>query len=742
MEQGGKVEVLEGTVLKVKHKNEETLWAILEVELAGSRLGNTQTAEAVGDLAHACPGEQVEMTGRWKLNPRYGRQFEVESVKLSLPFSAEGIEKYLIHNKAKGIGPKMARRLVEAFGPATFDVIEHEPEKLKAVEGIGRKRIEEMTRAWKEHQEDRRVETFLLSHGVTPAYVPRVRRAWGEQTVARVTADPYRLAHEVYGFGFKKADEVAKKLGIVSDDPRRVQAGLVYVLSEAQGEGHLYLPMTALVEQASSYLGVHRGQIEHNIELLRHEGRLVHEAVPSEDGVEGHLAVYHEPLWKAERHCAEELRRLSRSGGVMTPEVERACTQVEAGLGITLAEQQRDALRKAVTERLLVITGGPGTGKTTLVKAICQAAKRLGLEIGLAAPTGRAARRMSEATGHESKTLHRLLEFSFQAGGFQRNRHNPLEAGLLVVDEASMIDIHLMRALVSAVPSSCRLVLVGDVDQLPSVGPGDVLSDLIRSGVVPVVRLAWVFRQSQESSIVRNAHRVNQGQWPEAPEGAPGELVDFYYIKAEDAEEVARKAVKVVTERVPKAFGFDPVRDVQVIAPMHKGSAGCKSLNDALQDVLNPTLSREIRLGQRVFREGDRVMQLRNNYEKEVFNGDVGYVMEVLCDPDDDAPTGIRVEVEERTIFYERDELDELTLAYAVTAHKSQGSEYPVVVIVLATAHYVMLERNLLYTAITRAKKLVVLIAMHQALSRAVKNVEARSRHTRLAARLRGLEAV
>lgn len=730
------LEEIKGTVDRIRHRREHSDWAVITVELDGSRSGNSRVVTAVGELGWAYPGERIHIRGVWKWHSTFGKQFEARETRTEDPTSLEGIEKYLSHSKASGIGPTMARRLVDKFGPDVLDVIDNHPERLREVEGIGKKRAENIANTWQARKEDRKVELFLHSHAITRAYFPRIKKAYGDQVIARVTHNPYNLAVDIRGFGFKMADRVARTFKIIGDDPRRVRAGILYVLTESSSEGHLYLPLEELLERAAAYLNVGKDHISAGIETLHHEGHLIHEPVPEQPDTPGHLAVYHKKAWEAETGCAEHLRRLADASEPLLPaRTAMIVDEVQGNLGFQLAPAQEDAIRGAFTHQLLVITGGPGTGKTTLVQAICQIATKLDWSLKLAAPTGRAARRMSEATGHEATTLHRLLEFSFQAGGFQKNTDEPLQCDLLVVDEASMIDIQLMKALVHAVPSSCRLVLVGDVDQLPSVGPGDILADLIRSRVIAVCRLDTVFRQSEQSAIVRNAHRINQGLSPENIAPKKGELLDFYVLKCADAEGIFDKTLKVVTERISQAFGFDPVRDVQVIAPMHKGPVGCRAFNEALQEALNDDDGPEATFGYRTFRRGDRVMQLRNNYDKEVFNGDVGYVFRVLTDHEGKVE-GIDVEMDGRSVTYQQDELDDLTLAYAVTAHKSQGSEYPAVIIPLATSHYVMLERNLLYTAITRARKLVVLVTMDAALNRAVKNVSARARFTRLAARL------
>ena len=742
---GEPLESLSGTLDRIRYTNDESTWMVADLMVpppSGRHFG--QTITIVGNLMGAWPGETLQLKGHWRKHADFGQQFVIAQTLSEAPVTSEGMERYLAHGRIEGVGPVLARRLVGHFGPDTLDIIESDPARLTEVEGIGKVRVEKIAKAWSAKQSERRITLFLLSHGVTPAYATRIQKVYGDKAVEHVKRDPYALAQHIFGIGFKMADKVAYKLGIRGDDPRRVRAGLLQVLLEAQSEGHLYLPLEVLVERASEYLKVQEGQIRGGIESLATEDLLLTEPVPeAEDttGLGGHLAVYSRRAWEAERACTDDLDRLMRghSAHLIRPGEASSGLMAEAEreLGVSLAPLQREAISMAFDHQVVVITGGPGTGKTTLVRAICHSAEALGWSIKLAAPTGRAARRLSEATGHESATLHRMLEFSFKAGGFVRGRENPIEADLLVVDEASMIDIHLMRALCAAVETGCRLVLVGDVDQLPSVGPGDVLADLICSETLPVCRLTTVFRQSQQSAIVRNAHRVNQGLFPERLKPRPGELLDFYVIGCKDADDILRKTLKVVTRRIPKAFGHDPMRDVQVISPMHKGTVGCKNLNEALQELLNPTLGAEVRRGDRSFRAGDRIMQLRNNYEKEVFNGDVGNVLRVLTDSDGE-PTGVEADMDGRAVTYEVDDLDEINLAYAITAHKSQGSEYPAVVIPLATSHYVLLERNLLYTALTRAKTLAVLIVMDKALSRAVRNVSARSRFTRLARRLKG----
>ncbi|MBH25451.1 MAG: ATP-dependent RecD-like DNA helicase [Myxococcales bacterium] len=738
------MEWIEGTLERIKYSNDEGSWCVAQLreETSGETLFKRPTlVTVVGNLLGARPGEQLKLWGSWKRHPSFGLQFDVRTVKTDVPVSAKGIEIYLGSGLVQGIGPKLASRLVEKFGDKTLDVIDNEPERLSEVEGIGQVRIERIAAAWKRQGLVRDIMLFLQSHGVTPAYATKIYKTYGDDAIVRVQSNPYGLARDVYGMGFKLADRVAEHMGIKGNDPRRVRAGIQHVLMEAQSEGHLYLPMEALIERASAYLRVNRDHIVSALESLVQDEDVLHEPVTAEEDPrgEGHLAVYARSSWDAEMTCAQELKRLLepeliQDRALEQDVIEELIDETEEELKLELAPQQRDAIAGAAQHRVLVITGGPGTGKTTIVQAICSICDEQEWSVNLSAPTGRAARRLTETTGRQAQTLHRLLEFSFQAGGFQRNRENPLAGDVIIVDEASMIDIHLMRALLRSVPSGSKLVLVGDVDQLPSVGPGNVLADLIRSGAVPVCRLTEVFRQAAMSAIVRNAHAINKGRYPDTQVPKDITSTDFFLVPARSPDDVLAKTLKIVTERVEAAFGFDPATDVQVISPMRRGVVGCERLNHELQSLLNPSEDAMIQRGQRVFKVGDRVMQIRNNYDKNVFNGDIGHVIDITAGADDEP--GLIVEVDDNEIRYELDELDELQLAYAITAHKSQGSEYPVVVIALATAHYVMLERNLLYTALTRARRLAVIVTMEKALNRAVKNVSARVRYTRLAWRL------
>jgi exodeoxyribonuclease V alpha subunit len=704
---------LEGVLERVTYVNDENAWSVVKLAVPGRH----DLVTAVGSLLGVQVGENLRLRGQWVVDRRFGQQFKVESYATVKPASLVGIEKYLGSGLVPGIGKVMAGRLVATFGLTTLEVIEQHPERLTEVEGIGPVRSRRIGEAWAEQRQIKDVMLFLQAHGVSTAYAIRIYKAYGERAIATVTENPYRLAFDIWGIGFVTADRIAAELGVSKTSPERAAAGVLHVLGEAAGEGHLFLPSGRLVETTAALLDIEPGLVEGAIDEVAKRGQVVSAA-------EG--AVYLEALHTAESGAAALLRTL-----VATPQkpvqvdLERALSWFEAKQGLTLAPEQRQAIGEAIASKLLVITGGPGTGKTTLVNGIIQILAKKGRRILLAAPTGRAAKRLAETTGCEAKTIHRLLEFDPKQMAFKRHRDNPLEADLVIVDEASMIDVVLAYNLLKAIAPACQLVFVGDVDQLPSVGPGSFLGDIMRSGVAPVVRLAHIFRQAEKSQIIVSAHRVNEGKMP-VLETAGGEA-DFYFVEKQEPEEALAAIKLLLAERIPRRFGLDPRRDVQVLTPMHKGLLGAANLNTELQALLNPQGATVAR-GNRLFRIGDKVMQVRNNYDLDVFNGDIGRIEGV-----DEEERVVRVELDGRLVSYDYGLLDELVLAYACTIHKAQGSEYPCVIMPIHTQHYVMLQRNLIYTGMTRGRRLVVLVGSKRALALAVKNNRIEARYTQLA---------
>ncbi len=667
----------------------------------------------VGSGLAVSPGETVRLWGRWVDDAKFGRQLRVERYETVLPATADAIEKYLGSGLINGIGPTYAKRLVKAFGVETLRVIDEEPERLRKVEGIGQKRATQIREAWQAQKAIQSIMLFLQGHGIASSQAVRIYKHYGDKAVAVLRDNPYRLAEDIPGISFKIADGIAAQMGIEPASPKRVAAGVLHTLRRATSDGHTFLPEEPLIADSAELLEVDSDIVQTVLSSMVDTDRIVHEQT------EYFLPALHQ----AETNCAKLLKRLISVPKEEFPiQVEKAIAWVEKTRGIELSEEQRSAVRTAVTAKAMVITGGPGTGKTTLLNGLLAIFVRKGMQVLLAAPTGRAAKRMSSATGREAKTIHRLLEWSPKAGGFTRHEGNPLSADLVVIDECSMMDISLMHSLLKALPPQARLFLVGDVDQLPSVGPGNVLMDVIASQAIPVVWLKTVFRQAAESGIITNAHRINAGEFPQYNDR------DFFFVDRKDPEKALETVRELVTTRIPDKFGVDPLRDIQVLAPMHRGEVGVTRLNVALREALNaqtPTI------GPRPFGLHDKVMQVRNNYELDVYNGDVGIITQI-----DDVLQEVIVHYDDRDVLYAFDELDELTPAYASTVHKAQGSEYPVVVLPMATQHYMMLQRNVFYTAITRAKQMVVIVGDPRAVARAVHNVQATKRNSRLADRL------
>jgi exodeoxyribonuclease V alpha subunit len=710
-------ETLAGTVERVTFHNAETGFAVLKVQARGKR----DLVTLVGHAPAIGAGEWVTATGIWFTDRQHGLQFKADVLKATPPTGAEGIEKYLASGYMRGIGPAMAKRIVALFGEQTFEIIEASPERLKEVGGIGPKRAERIVRGWAEQKAVREIMIFLHAHGVGTARAVRIFKTYGHEAIRVMTEDPYRLARDIRGIGFRTADAIAMRLGMETTAPQRLRAGVSFALQDATDDGHCALPIADLVKLAQTLLKVDAALIEFAIaeELRRGEEVIT-------DTVGGVRCVFLKGLHAAERVIAERLTERA-SDRPPWPEIDlaKALPWVEGKTGKVLSPSQAEAVRMVLGSKLAVITGGPGVGKTSTLDTILRILTAKGVRVLLAAPTGRAAKRMTEQTGLEAKTIHRLLEIDPKHGGFSRNEDNPLDCDLLVVDETSMLDVPLMNALTKAVPARAGLLLVGDVDQLPSVGPGQVLADVIASGAVPVARLTEVFRQAAESRIVVNAHRINSGKMPE-PRQASAET-DFYLLDIDEPEEGLTKLVEVVTKRIPRRFGLDPVRDVQVLSPMQRGVLGARNLNQELQRVLNADAPGSVeRFGWR-FSPGDRVMETQNDYDREVFNGDLGTVARI-----DEEEGALVVTFDGREVVYPFGELDTLVLAYATTIHKSQGSEYPAVVIPITTQHWTMLARNLLYTGVTRGKQLVVLIGQRKAIGIAVRGGKMKPRWTKL----------
>jgi exodeoxyribonuclease V alpha subunit len=715
-------ERLSGSIERVTFHSEASGFCVLRVKVKGQR----DLVTVVGSAASVSAGEFIDCLGSWANDRQHGLQFKARELKVVPPTTLEGIEKYLGSGMVKGIGPHFAKKLVKAFGIDVFDVIEQTPERLQELDGIGPKRRQQVTAAWSEQKAIREIMVFLQSHGVGTSRSVRIYKTYGDEAIAKVQENPYRLALDIHGIGFKTADTLAQKLGIGTQSLIRAQAGVRHVLQEWSGEGHCAAFREQLVEMAVKLL-----EIPENVIVQAIAGELAEENLVSEI-IAGQEALFLTPLYRAEVGCATHLLRL-RQGALPWGEIDshKAIPWVEEKTGLTLSESQKAAIGLVLHSKVSVITGGPGVGKTTLVNSILKILRAKRINIGLCAPTGRAAKRLTESTGLEAKTVHRLLEFDPQAFAFKHNDDNPLDIDLLVIDEVSMMDVVLMNQLLKAIPTHAALLIVGDVDQLPSVGPGAVLADIIDSGHITTVRLTEIFCQAATSKIIVNAHKINQGQVPAAEKA--GEASDFYCLHAETPEEVFAKLIQVVTERIPRRFGFDPVNDIQILTPMNRGGLGARSLNVELQARLNGESEPKISQYGSAYAPGDKVIQNVNNYDKEVFNGDIGRILSI-----DLEESRLSIRFDDRDVDYEFSELDEISLAYATSIHKSQGSEYPVVVMPLAMQHYTLLERNLVYTGVTRGKQLVVIITEPKALRMAIRTQKSQRRLTNLAGRLTG----
>ena len=787
------METLQGILERIVYENPDTGYTVGRL----SARDHSELITVVGNLASVNPGESLLLQGQWVDNARYGRQFQIEKYETILPANVVGLRKYLGSGLIKGIGPKMATRIVHKFGMDTMDIIEHEPEKLARIPGIGRHRVNIIKEAWEAQREIKNVMLFLQSHDVSTTHAAKIYKTYENDSIAIVTENPYRLADDIYGIGFVTADTIAQKLGIDKDAPHRVQAGIKYVLSQKADEGHVFQHHDELIEACQTMLDQEPEAIEEGISDLIEEGEvmvpdftdLLHTeeqvAIGEKQGsyeasneaeisdahqkslltdnqqptTDNHSAIYLAPFYYAELGVANQFLRLLSNGGqdlnhaaLKASSISDAVlTQLEQEMGIRFASQQREAIHTAVRTRTMILTGGPGTGKTTTTVGMIRLFEAQGRHITLTAPTGRAAKRLSEAAGGEAKTIHRLLEFSPQINGFKRNRQNPLDTDVVIVDETSMVDLVLMNRLMQAIRPTTTLILIGDVDQLPSVGAGSVLKSLIDSQRIPVVELTEIFRQAQESMIVMNAHRINKGDFPELTGDADR---NFFFIEEDEPEEIVELICSLIADRLPQHYDYHPIDDIQLLCPMRRGALGTENLNKRLQEVLNLEYAapaahplEKARLGARPyeqisqspsrsrtaggFRIGDKVMQVRNNYDYDVFNGDIGRVVAI-----EHIDKKVRIQFPDKQVAYDMADLGELVLAYATTIHKAQGSEYPAVVIPLHTQHYLMLQRNLLYTGITRAKERVVIVGTKRALGICIRNNQVMERNSYLAERL------
>ncbi len=706
---------LEGIIERVTFHNEESGYSVLKVQVKGNR----DLITVVGFVSSISPGESMTSFGQWIQTKEYGRQFKAKSIQTIPPSSLKGIEKYLGSGSVKGIGPYLSKKLVEAFGFDVFDIIEKNPEKLNRVEGIGPKRIELIVSAWQDQKTIRSIMVFLQGHGISTSKAMRIFKTYGESSVNRVRANPYQLAQDIHGIGFQSADMIAEKLGIDKNSLIRAKAGIAYVLMQRVQEGSCAYPEVNLLQEASELLKIEPTILQEAIEAQLNEGQFIAEFIENEN------CLYPAPICRCENEIARLLKRINQAPLPWERiAMEKAIPWVEEKIGIKLADLQKKAVSTALSSKITLITGGPGTGKSTLTQSIVTLLKVKNVSMALCSPTGRAAKRLTECTGIEAKTIHRTLGFDPRKRKFTYDRDNPLPIGLLLVDEASMIDIQLMHSLLKAVSEKTAIIIIGDVDQLPSVGPGTVLADLIESAQFPTVKLTEIFRQAAQSKIIQAAHQINTGRLPNLVHDKKS---DFFFIPSDDPDSTVLKIVDLVKKRIPEKFGFNPVTEIQVLCPMLRGTLGARNLNVTLQKELNPDPIRKVERFGYIFSIGDKIMVIQNDYDKEVFNGDIGYIQEI-----DFQEQECLINIDKKEVIFDFNELDILQPAYTVTIHKSQGSEYPVVIIPVVTQHYMMLKKNLIYTGITRGKKLVILIGQKKALAIAIKTKQKEKRWTNL----------
>ena len=712
---------LKGYIERVTFSSEDSAFAVCKIKVKGQK----DLVTIVGNMVNPVPGEFVELDGNWIIHPKFGSQLAVQKYKTLVPATASGVQKYLGSGLIKGIGPVMAKRIVHQFGIKSLDIIEKDIVRLSEIDGIGKKRVEMIQKAWDEQKEVRTVMLFLQSHGVSTAYAAKIFKTYGQDSIIIVKENPYRLARAIFGIGFITADAIAEKLGIKKNAPQRIEAGLEYVLHQLADDGHVCYPHDELCDKIMEMLAVDRQIVLRAITDSSLADRIVIEDISDHEQL-----VFLKKFHVCETAITQKFTQLVRfPKSVRKIDTDKAIAWIKGQIKITLAQKQEEAVRKALEEKVMIITGGPGTGKTTIINAIIKILKKAGAKILLAAPTGRAAKRMSEATWEKATTIHRLLDYSMKQMGFKKNNQNPLKCDVLIIDEASMIDMVLMHHLLKAVPKAATLIFAGDVHQLPSVGPGNVLNDLIVSNTFSVVTLDTIFRQAQKSLIVVNAHRINKGMFPVVTN--ENKKSNFYFIQKDAPEDVLNTIVDLVQNRIPMTFNVDPIDDIQVLTPMHRGVAGAGNLNHELQKILNPGPVM-LQRGNREFKVSDKVMQIKNNYDKQTYNGDIGRITDINV-----IDQKIVINFDGRQVEYDFSSLDEIVHAYAVSVHKSQGSEYPVVIIPVVIQHYVLLQRNLIYTAVTRGRKLVVLVGTKKALAIAINTVKSSHRFTRLAHRLK-----